>query len=101
MKRHIVRGQQEKIYFIESESNNVKIFAIEYGTEKEEVIKREVFQHTGGEVCAFEPDFRMPKPDYRDGHLVPDMPQGFYILCDEQKLTYITSKDGNKFKIQE
>ena len=74
---------------------------IEYGTEKEKVIKREVVTYTGGVIVCFEPDFRYGQPDYMKGEEVADIPQAFYILDDDQKITYFKSKDGIKFNIEE
>ena len=99
IKRQIIRGAQEKLFYAEKRGNSQKIYIIEYGTEKEEIIKREVYQLTSGELCALEPDPAYLKPDYSGGERTQDIVQSFYVLDDGQNLSKITSIDCVRFNV--
>ena len=57
VRRHLVRGYNEKIFFAESSGNVDKIFQVEFhSTKMNEIIKKEIYQLAGGWLVALEPD---------------------------------------------
>ena len=57
IRRHLVRGYNEKIFFAESSGNVDKIFQVEFHPSKaNEITKHEIYQLAGGKLAVFEPD---------------------------------------------
>ena len=57
VRRHMVRGYNEQVYFAESFGNAEKIYQIEFHPHlKNEIIKKEIFQLAGSWLVAFEAD---------------------------------------------
>ena len=67
IRRHLVRGYNEKIYYGERSGNVDKIFEIEFHpTKKNEITKQEIHQLAGGFLVAFEPDGECIENDTRE-----------------------------------
>ena len=57
LRRHLVRGYNEKVFYAESSGNAEKIFQIEFhGSKANEITKKEIFQLAGSWLVAFEAD---------------------------------------------
>ena len=57
LRRHLVRGYNELIFFAESSGNAEKIYQIEFHSQKtNEITKKEIFQLAGSWLVAIEAD---------------------------------------------
>ena len=57
LRRHLIRGYNDRIYFGETSGNSEKIFKLEMHPSKAEtIVKKEVFQLAGSFLVAIEPD---------------------------------------------
>ena len=57
VKRHLVRGYNEQVYFAETSGNAEKIYKLELHTSKVgEVTKKQIYQLPGSWIVAFEND---------------------------------------------
>ena len=57
IRRHLVRGYNEKIFFAETSGGVDKIFQIEFHpTKSHEITRKEIYQLAGGQLVAFESD---------------------------------------------
>lgn len=79
VRRHLVRGYNEKVYFAETSGSSETIKELEFHMHKpNEVIKREIFQLAGAWLVAFEAD-----PDHIQDDLKEDAcVQSLYIMDD-------------------
>ena len=78
LRRHMVRGYNEKIFYAESAGNAEKIYQLEFHPMRSnELIKKEIFQLAGSWLVALEPDAKNIQNDMED-----DMPQSLFIMDD-------------------
>ena len=68
VRRHLVRGYNDQIYYGETSGNAEKIFKIELHASKVgEVTKKEIYQLAGSWIVAFETDCENIQNDGDDG----------------------------------
>lgn len=68
LRRHLVRGYNEKVFFAESSGNSEKIFQVEFhGSKGNEITKKEIFQLAGSWLVAFEFDGECIEDDIEEG----------------------------------
>ena len=79
VKRHLIRGYQDQVYFSETSGNGEKIFKLELHAGKiGEVTKKEIYQLAGSWITAFEIDTENIQDDTEEDHVK----QAFYIMDD-------------------
>lgn len=67
LRRHMIRGYNEKIFFAESSGNAEKIYQIEFHPHlSNEIVKKEIFQLAGSWLVAIEPDAENIQNDMED-----------------------------------
>ena len=97
VRRHVVRGYNEKVYFAETSGNAEKIHQLDFHTSKpNEITKKEIYQLAGAKLVAFEAD-----PD----HIANDIEneycaQSLYIMDDVQKIYKLKNEDGVRFAVE-
>lgn len=95
VRRHMVRGYNEQVYFAESSGNAEKIFQIEFHPHfKNEITKKEIFQLAGSWLVAFEADGENIQNDVDEV-----VPQSLYIMDDQQKIFHIKNEDNVRFAV--
>ena len=79
VRRHMVRGYNEQVYFAESFGNAEKIFQVEFHPHlKNEIVKKEIFQLAGSWLVAFEADGENIQNDVEEV-----VTQSLFILDDQ------------------
>ena len=67
IRRHLVRGYNEKVFFAESVGNAEKIHELEFHkANPNEIVKKEIFQLAGSKLVAFEADGEQTQNDTDD-----------------------------------
>ena len=57
LRRHVVRGYNERVFYAETSGNAEKIYQIEFhGSQTNQITKKEIFQLAGSWLVAFEND---------------------------------------------
>ena len=98
LRRHHVRGYNEKIYYAESSGNSEKIQQIEFHNSKlNEITKKEIYQLAGSRLVAFESDYGHISNDL-DEEATENQLQSMYIMDDQQKIYHIKNPDGVRFE---
>ena len=96
IRRHLVRGYNEKIFFAESSGNVDKIFQIEFHpTKNNEITKKEIYQLAGGWLVAFEPDGECIENDLEDG-----VTQSMFIMDDQQKIHLLKNENNVRYTVK-
>ena len=79
VRRHLVRGYNDQIYYGETSGNAEKIYKLELHANKVgEVTRKEIYQLSGSWIAAFETDCENIQNDGGEGHVK----QAFYIMDD-------------------
>ena len=95
VKRHLVRGYNEEVYFAEKSGNAEKLYKLALHSIKPGLVtKKEIYQLAGSNIVAFETDCENIQDDSEPGEHVK---QSFYIMDDNQKIHRIVDEDGIKF----
>ena len=93
LRRHMVRGYNEKIFYAESAGNAEKIYQIEFHPLlSNEILKKEIWQLAGSWLVALEPDTNNIQNDMED-----DVPQSLFVMDDAQKIYWIKNEDAVRF----
>ena len=96
LRRHMVRGYNEKIFYAESIGNAEKIYQLEFHhLQSNEISKKEIFQLAGSWLVALELDASNIQNDMDD-----DVPQSLFVMDDSQKIYWIKNEDAVKFVIK-
>ena len=77
LRRHMVRGYNEKIFFAESSGNAEKIYQLEFHPTKNELNKKEIYQLAGTWLVALEPDTENIQNDMEN-----DVAQSLFVMDD-------------------
>ena len=86
IRRHMVRGFNEKIYYAETIGNAEKIYEIEFHrTHRDEISKDEIFQLVGTKVVAFEVDCESTQDDMSNNACS----QSLYLMDDTQRIYHL------------
>ena len=79
VRRHLVRGYNETVYFAESSGKVDKIFQIEFHpTKSNEICTKEIYQLASGWLVAFEPDSENTANDLEE-----EVTQSFFVMDDQ------------------
>ena len=79
LRRHIVRGYNEKIFYAESSGNAEKIQQIEFhGSKANQITKKEIWQLAGSWLVALEADTECIENDMEDG-----VTQSLFVMDDQ------------------
>ena len=90
VKRHLVRGYSDQIYFAETLGNAEKIYKLEFNSNKiGEITRKPIYELAGSWIVAFETDCE----NIRDDSTGEPVKQAFYILDDKEKLHHIVNED--------
>ena len=97
VRRHLVRGYNEKVYFAESMGNAEKINQLEFHrSNPNEITKKEIYQLAGAQLVAFEADPDHIANDFDDEYCT----QSLYIMDDMQKIYLLRNEDGIRFQLK-
>ena len=95
VKRHLVRGYCEQVYYAETAGNAQKVFKLEqHSTKAGEITTKEVYQLPGSSIVAFETDSQ----NIQDDSASDNVKQSFFILDSAQKIHHIVNEEGIKFQ---
>ena len=95
LRRHLVRGYNEKVFFAESSGNAEKIYQVEFHNSKlGELTKKEIYQLAGSWLVAFEADSECIENDLEE-----ETPQSLFIMDDQQKIYHLENKDRVRFQV--
>ena len=98
IRRHLVRGYSEKIFYAESSGNAEKIMQLEFHKSKpNEITKKEIFQLAGSWIVAFELDGENIQNDIDNDEVVAE---SLYIMDDQQKIYLVKNEDGVRFNVK-
>ena len=96
VRRHLVRGYNERVFFAESSGNAEKIYEIDWHNSKpNEVVKKEIYQLAGSWIVAFEADMDNIQDD-----TTFDVTQSLFIMDDKQKIFHLLNEDGIRFDLK-
>ena len=96
LRRHLVRGYNEKVFYAESSGNAEKIFQIEFhGSKANEITKKEIFQLAGSWLVAFEADGECIENDIEEG-----VTQSLFVMDDQQKIYLLRNEDDVRFTVK-
>ena len=96
VRRHLVRGYNEKIFYAETNGSVEKIFKLEFHpTKSNELIKKEIYQMSGGRIAALESDGECIQNDIKK-----TVTQSLYIMDDEQKIYLLRNEDNVRYEIK-
>ena len=98
VRRHLVRGYKDRIYFAMISESTEKVFELSLSSAPEELTNREVYQHVGGKIVALEPDCENIMDDTNEKSVIT---QAFYLMDENQKILHIVEEDTGKFKVKE
>ena len=96
VRRHLVRGYSEKVFYAERSGNVDKIQQVEFHpTKSNRITNKEIHQLAGGAICAFEPDGEWIQNDVEEGAT-----QSLFIVDDQQKIYLLRNEDHVKFSVK-
>ena len=96
VRRHLVRGYNEKIFFAESSGNYEKIYQIEPHISKaNEITKREIWQLAGSWLVALESDGQCIQNDMEDGVV-----QSLFIMDNKETIYQIKNENDVRFELR-
>lgn len=82
LRRHLIRGYNETVFFAESSGNAERIVKLELHPSKLENVRRnEIWQLAGSWIVAFEPDCENIQNDRE-----ADVVESLYVLDDHMKI---------------
>ena len=85
IRRHLVRGYNEKIFFAETQGNTEKIQKLEFHqTKANSVIKNEIWTLTGSQLVAFEADGQNIGNDIEE-----EVVQSLFVMDNQSKIYMI------------
>ena len=95
VRRHMIRGYNDKIFFAESSGNVDKIQKLEFhSSDENKITKQEVFQLSGTKLEAFEPDNALMADDMKEGQS-----QSFVIMDSQQKIYFVSDETSVNFEV--
>ena len=96
VRRHLVRGYNEKIYYAETQGNTEKIKQLEFHVSiPNEITKKEIYQLAGTRLVAFEGDPESIANDIEDENCT----QSLYIMDDSQRIYRLKNEDEYRFYV--
>lgn len=97
LRRHMIRGYNEKIFFAETAGNAEKIFQLElHNSMPNEIHKKEIYQLAGSWLVAFETDGENIQNDLENEGVT----QSLYLMDDQQKIYKLVNEDGIRFEVK-
>ena len=98
LRRHLIRGYHDRVFYAESTGNQEKIFKLNlHSTKPETVTKKEIFSLPGSWIAAIEPDCENIQNDSSE----ETVKESLYILDDKMQIYHLEDEDGIKFSIKE
>ena len=99
LRRHLIRGYNDKIFYAESTGNSEKIQELTLHNSKAETVsKKEVFQLAGSWIAAFEPNCENIQ---NDTDIDKTYKESLYILDDHMKIWVLEDEEDIKFQVKE
>ena len=93
VRRHLVRGYNEVIYFAETTGKVDKISQIEFHpTKNNEILAKEIYQLPSAMLVAFEPDAENIGNDLEE-----EVAQSFFVMDYQQKIYFLKNEDNVHF----
>ena len=96
IRRHLIRGYNDKIFYAESQGNVDKIQKLEFHASKpDKITKNEIFQLPGSSLVAFEPDSELVADDIEEGCV-----QSIIVMDDQQKIFFLVNENNIRFEVK-